>query len=117
MLHTRHAVTIDTAVGAVLVLVALDGQTLTNDSEKNTTVFLASMDLGFFTDGQEPTPKGDSEITKGATPFLVVKVKPSIMIWNMPVPFKRRGGPGSSQRNCRVVEQTWTPVLDFQIRQ
>ena len=32
------------------------------------------VDYGFFTDGQEPTPKGDSEITKGATPFPVVKV-------------------------------------------
>ena len=41
------------------------------------------MDYGFITDGQEPTPKGDIEITKGVTPFSLVKVKPSMMIWSM----------------------------------
>ena len=35
------------------------------------------MKHGFFTGGD------DGEHTKGATPFLVVKVKPSMMIWNM----------------------------------
>ena len=77
LLHTKHAATTHTAIGAVLVLVALDGQTLTNDNE--------SMDYGFFTDEQEPTSKGDSENAKGAFPFLVVKVKQSVRIWSMPV--------------------------------
>ena len=40
------------------------------------------MDYGFFTDGD------DGEHTKGATPFWVVKVKPSITIWNMLVQCK-----------------------------
>ena len=35
------------------------------------------MDFGFFTDGDA------GEHTRGATPFLVVKVKPSMMIWSM----------------------------------
>ena len=43
---------------------------------------MASIDYGFFTDGQEPTLKGDSETTRGATPFLVVNVKPNTMIWS-----------------------------------
>ena len=45
------------------------------------------MDCGFFTDGD------DGNHTKGATPFLVVKVKPSMMIWSMPV-------------QCKGVEET-----------
>ena len=40
------------------------------------------MDHGFFTDGD------DGEHTRGATPFVVVKVKPSMMIWGMPVQCK-----------------------------
>ena len=34
------------------------------------------MDYGVFTDGDE------SEHTRRATPFLVVKVEPSVMIWS-----------------------------------
>ena len=56
------------------------------------------MDYGFFTGD-------DGEHTRGATPFLVVKVKPSMMIWSMPM--QSCGGPGSDQGNERVVEQTW----------
>ena len=41
--------------------------------EEQNGLLVASMDHGFFTDGD------DGEHTRGATPFLVVKVKPSIM--------------------------------------
>ena len=44
--------------------------------EEQNSVPLASMDDGFFTDGD------DSEHTREATPFVVVKVKPSMMIWS-----------------------------------
>ena len=54
-------------------------------------LLVASMDYVLFVDGQEPTPKGDSEIIK-ATPFLVMKVMPSTMIWSMLVQCK--GVPG-----------------------
>ena len=40
------------------------------------------MDYGFFTDGD------DGGHTRGATSFLVVKVKPSVMIWSMLVQCK-----------------------------
>ena len=40
------------------------------------------MDYGFFADGD------DGEHTRGATPFLVVKVQPSVMIWSVPVQCK-----------------------------
>ena len=43
---------------------------------------VASMDYGFFADGD------DGEHNKGATPFQVVKVKSSMMIWSMPVQCK-----------------------------
>ena len=49
--------------------------------EEQNSLPVASMDYGFFTDGD------DGEHTKGATPFLV-KVKPSMMIWRMPVQCK-----------------------------
>ena len=44
---------------------------------------MASMDYGFFADGD------DGEHTRGTTPFQVVKVKPSMMIWSLPVQWKR----------------------------
>ena len=40
-------------------------------------LFVASMDYGFFVDGD------DGEHTRIATLFLVVKIKPSMMIWSM----------------------------------
>ena len=43
---------------------------------------MASVDDGFFTD------RDDREHTRGATLFLVVKVKPSMMIWSMPLQCK-----------------------------
>ena len=46
------------------------------------------MDHGFFTDGQEPTSRDDGENTKGTTPLSVATVKPSMMIWSMPVQCK-----------------------------
>ena len=87
MLHTRHAVTIHVAISVVFVLMAQGGQTHTRQREEQHGLLVASMDYGFFTDGQEPTPKGDSELAKGAAPFSVVKVKPN-MIWSMPVQYK-----------------------------
>ena len=50
--------------------------------EEQNCLPVASMDYGFFTDGD------DGEHTTGATPFLLVKVKPSMMIWSMPVQCK-----------------------------
>ena len=44
--------------------------------EEQNCLLVASMDYGFFTDGD------DGEHTRGATPFLVVKVKPSVLIWS-----------------------------------
>ena len=38
---TKHVVTVLTAIGAVLVLVALGGRTLTNDGTKNKTICLS----------------------------------------------------------------------------
>ena len=47
-------------IGVVPALVAKGGQTHTNDSERNISVFLWQAWIrGFFTDGQEPTPKGN----------------------------------------------------------
>ena len=43
--------------------------------EEQNSLPVASMDYGFFTDG-------------GATPFLVVRGKPSMTIWNVPVQCK-----------------------------
>ena len=73
----QHVVTIRTAVGAVLVLVALGGQTLPNDGVKNKTVhFWRAWTVG-------SSLMDDGEHTSGATPFSVVKVKPNMMIWSM----------------------------------
>ena len=36
---------------------------------------MASMDYGFFTDGQGQTAKGDGEITRGATSFQCGSLK------------------------------------------
>ena len=46
------------------------------------------MDYGFLAFGQEPTPRDNGEHAKGATPFWVVKVKPSMRIWSMLVQCK-----------------------------
>ena len=46
--------------------------------EEQNSLPVPSMDNGFFIDGD------DGEHTR-ATPFLVVKVKPSMMIWSMTV--------------------------------
>ena len=51
--------------------------------EEQSSLPVASMDCGFFTDGD------DGEHARGATPFLVVNVKPSMMIWSTPV--RRKG--------------------------
>ena len=46
--------------------------------EEQNRLLVASMNYGFFDDGD------DGEHTKGATPFLVVKVKPSMVSDNEP---------------------------------
>ena len=106
LLPTKHVVTIRIEIGAALVLVALGGQALTHESGKNKTMYLW-IDPGFISDDDE-----------GATPFLLVKVRPSMMIWlEHDCAMQGRGGKGSNQRNCRVVEQTGVPGVDCQIRQ
>ena len=77
--------------------------------EEQNSSLVASMDYGFSTHGY------DGEHTRGATPFLVLKIKPSMMIWSMLVECK--GRPASNQGNGRDVEQTWVPRVDCQIAQ
>ena len=48
--------------------------THTRQHEEQHAIPVASMDYRFFTDGQEQTSGSDGQITKAATPFLVVKV-------------------------------------------
>ena len=50
--------------------------------EEQNSLHVASKDYGFFTDGD------DGDHTRGATPFLLVKVKPSMITWCMPVQCK-----------------------------
>ena len=79
-----HVVSFRFAIGAALVLVALGGRTLPlRRREEQNSLLVASMGYGFCTDGD------DGEHTKGATPFLVVKVKPSMLIWSMLVDDKQ----------------------------
>ena len=76
--NVRHAVILHTAIGAVLVLVALGGQTLTNDSVKNKTVYLWRA----WTIGSSLMVM---TVSTPRAPFWVVKVQPSMMIWSIPV--------------------------------
>ena len=77
-----HVVTVRAAVGAVLMLVALGGRTLTNDSVKNKTVCLwQAWITGVFTDGDDGEHKGSDSVSGsenqaecddlGACPFNV----------------------------------------------
>ena len=68
------------------------------------SLLVASMHIGFFTDGD------NGEHTMGATPFLVVKVKPSVMVWSTLVQCK-------GVEDQAVVEQTWLPRAGCQIGQ
>ena len=69
-------VTIRIVIGAALVLVATGrADAHKRRQEEQNSLPVASMDYGFFTDG-------------GATPFLVVRGKPSMTIWNVPVQCK-----------------------------
>ena len=45
------------------------------------------MDYAFFCDGHEErlSETKATEIPKGATPFLVIRVKPCMMTWSFPV--------------------------------
>ena len=67
--------------------------------EEQNSLPVASMDYRFFTDGDESD-------TRRATPFLVVKIKPSMMMWSMPV-------------QCKSVEDqaTWPPRAESEIGQ
>ena len=58
--------------------VGVTGRTLTNDGMKNKTVCLCEHGLWVLHRWGD-----DGEKTRGATPFLMVKVKPSMMIWSM----------------------------------
>ena len=69
------------------------------------------MDYGFFTDGD------DGEHTRGATPFLVVKVKRSMMILEQAWLVQRCVGSGSNQGNGRVAGQIWLTGVDCQFKQ
>ena len=63
------------------------------------------MDYGFFTDGD------DGEHNKGATPFLVVKVKPSLMIWNTPVQCKGVEDQAGSKETVESLNRLGYPEL------
>ena len=65
--------------------------------EEQNSLPVASMDYRFFTDGDESD-------TRRATPFLVVKIKPSMMMWSMPV-------------QCKGVEDQATPRAYCEIGQ
>ena len=84
---------------AVLVLIALGGQTLANDSVKSNTVCLWRA----FTDGD------DGEDTIGATPFLLVKVRPSMMIWSMLVQCKGLEDQAVMKETVESWNETWLP--------
>ena len=85
---------------------ALGGRTLTNDGVKNKTVLLvASTDYGFSTGGD------DGEHTKGATPFLVVKVKPSMMIWSVLASGKCVGGQAAIKETVESLNRLQYPEL------
>ena len=80
LLPTKHVVTIRIVIGAALVLEGTGrSDAHKRRHEEQNSLPVASMDYGFFTDGD------DGEHTRGVTPFLVVKVKPRMMIWSMPV--------------------------------
>ena len=80
--------------------------------EEQNGLHVASMDYGFFTDAQEPTtPEGDSDITKGATPFLVVNVKPSMVIWSMLVQCEGVRTSPIKETAESLNRLTWIPQL------
>ena len=62
--------------------------------------------LWFFTDGQEPMSKDDSENTKGATPFSGGGSQAEHDDLEHTCAMQTRGGSGSNQGNGLVVEQT-----------
>ena len=66
-----------------------------------------SMDYGFFTDGD------DGELTRGVTPFLVVKIKPSMMIWSMPALCKRVDDQAAIKEKVESLNRLGYPELIF----
>ena len=58
-------------------------------TEEQNAIPVAAMDYGFFTDGESEELSSaqalGAEVPKGATPFLVVKCKPSMVIMSAPV--------------------------------
>ena len=69
--------------------------------EEQHGLLVASMDYGFFTDGQEPTPKGDSEI-QGSHSVRSGESEAEHHDLEHACAMQRREGPGSNQGNCRI---------------
>ena len=108
---TKHVVSIRIAIGAALVLGALCGQTLTNDGMKNNTVCLWRA----WITGSSLT---ETVSTRGATPFWVLKVKPSMTIWSMPDQCKGVEDQAAIKETVESLNRlTWLPGVDCQIGQ
>ena len=77
------------------------------------------MQNGYSCDAQEQTSRGNGEITKGATPFRVVKVKPNMMVWSRFVKSKDVDDQAAVKETVESLnaEQTWIPGVDCEIRQ
>ena len=60
-------------------------------SDEQSEIPVAAMDYAFFCDEHEErlSETQATEIPKGATPFLVIRVKPCMMTWSFPVRCKR----------------------------
>ena len=69
------------------------------------------MDLGFFTDRQEQTSKGDGKITREVTPILVLKLKPSMMIWSMLVQCKGAEDQAETEETVESLNRLGYPEL------
>ena len=82
--------------------------------EEQSGLLVATMVCGFFTDGQEPTPIGNIDITHGATPLLVVKVMPSMMIWSMHVQCKGMEDLGAIKETVESLNRLG--YLEFTVR-
>ena len=92
--HTKQAVTSHTVIGVEPVLVVQGGRTLAKRQR-----------LGFLHWWTR---------TNRATPFLLMNEQDDL---EHDCVMQGRGGPGSNQRNCRVVEQTGVPRVECQSRQ
>ena len=107
--HTKHAVATQIVIGVEPVLVVQGGRTLTNDNEKKKTVFLRLAWTGGSSLMDKNQQRGHS-VSVGESQAQHDDLKHDFAM-------QGRGGPGSSQRNCRVVEEPWAPGVDCQISQ